>query len=221
MKCLCVYKKILIFLFFFVASAIADEDWFYGFDSYEKDTLWVVHQRNLMDSFFTEPSVDWGKEGLYLFIDDGTVTRLLYWGLNKTIFVYQYPRQRNLRWLNPEAYLEERKNNLDHSLQKKCRHMIRAADDLKSFLSKHPLSMVPDIRACAPCRTKSCHRPRASLINKTYYSGYYRFGDSVEYFQFKDFREEGMVLAPPLSAVGDLLDILTKAPFTTKVEECP
>lgn len=221
MKSLSVYRKILVFLFFFVASAIADEDWFYGFDSYEKDTLWVVHQRNLMDSFFTEPSIDWGKDGLYLFIDEGAVTRLLYWGLDKTILVYQYLRQRNLRWLNPEAYLEERKNNLDHSLQKRCRHMIHATDDLKSFLSKHPLSMVPDIRAYAPCHTRLCYRSRVSLVDKIYYSGYYRFGDSVEYFQFKDFREEGMVLAPPLSAVGDLLDILTKAPFTTRVEECP
>ncbi|MBO7105076.1 MAG: hypothetical protein J6W22_06310 [Fibrobacter sp.] len=214
-------KKIVFALFFCTSLAFADQDWFYGFDNSKTDSLWVVWQKKVMDSFFMDPSIDWGRQGLYMFVDEDSLMRLLYLGFDHKVHIYQYPRQHNLRWLRPEAYLEERKNILDSSAQKKCYHEVLSDIDVQSFLSENPLSMIPDIRPSAPCSTKLCYRTTISLMGKVYYSGFYRLGDSVEYFQFKDFREKGMVLVPPLNTIDKLLNLLANSPFTIKIKGCP
>ena len=135
------YIKLAVVFFFCVASAFAGQDWFYGFDNSKTDSLWVAWQKKLMDSFFRNPSIDWGKQGLYMFIDEDSLIRLFYLDLDRKVYIFQYPRQQNLRWLHPEAYLDERKNNLDGSAQKKCHHMVPTDFDVQSFLSKNPLAM--------------------------------------------------------------------------------
>lgn len=214
-------KKIVFFLFFCTALAFADQDWFYGFDNNKTDSLWIGWQKKVMDSFFSAPPIDWDRQGLYMFVDEDSLMRLLYLDFDRKVHIFQYPRQQNLRWLHPEAYLDERKNVLDSSAQKKCRHVVLADIDIQSFMSENPLSIIPDIRPFAPCSTKHCYRMPISLVGKVYYSGFYRLGDSVEYFQFKDFREKGMVLSTPLNVVDELLNLLANPPFSIKIKECP
>lgn len=215
------YIKLAFVLFFCVASAFADQDWFYGFDNSKMDSLWVEWQKKVMNSFFKNPSIDWDQQGLYMFVDEDSLVRLLHLDLDRNVHIFQYPRQQNLRWLHPEAYLDERKNNLDGSAQKKCHQMVRTDFDVQSFLSENPLAIFPDVRPLAPCSTELCYRTRISLVGKVYYSGFYRLGDSVEYFQFKDFREKGMSFSPPLNVFDELLNLLANPPFTIKIKECP
>ena len=84
------YIKLAFVFFFCVASAFAGQDWFYGFDNSKTDSLWVAWQKKLMDSFFRNPSIDWGKQGLYMFIDEDSLIRLFYLDLDRKVYILKF-----------------------------------------------------------------------------------------------------------------------------------
>lgn len=212
-------KKIVVFWGIFVVAAFADSRCFLGVDAREIDTLWIHNKQKLMNVFFKENPIDWNQEGTFLFIDDNYLIRLFTFNGN-TVNLYQLPRLKPFLWKAPTDFLKIRDSLFSSISSKNCYTKILDEEKKSLYVADYPLKDVPDIILEGPCFYGSYIQKNATIASERYYFGFQRKNGKLEYFVFRDFRENEMKLNPPLDKIDVLLTELKKNPFSIELEDC-
>lgn len=201
-----------------VSVATAHERWFFEFETNEIDTLWIQGKKKMMDNFFQEQPIEWNQEGTFLFVDIDSFVRLFQF-VDGVVKLNQYPRPKVSQWINPERYLKEREDLALSVPPEKCYQSLQVEEKNLS-ISQYDLSKIPNITPLAPCFYESCSRQTVSNVGKKIYFGFQRKNGKQKYFLFKDFREKGMKINPPLDKFENFLVNLNQYPFSIELEEC-
>ena len=202
---------IVVLLFFFVCSAMGNQ---LIFEEVSKKTMnrEIAFKKNAMELFFKDSLFDWKRDGIYLFVSQKE-TLMFFFISESGVELFQYPRMKELRWINPEAYLNERKDKVREFNMNKCHQRISDDGKVFSFLKKSSLERYPQISV-----TKDW--PELPQIGNIQYLGFVKDGSEVRNFYFNDFRSDEIILKKPLDILTPLYDMLKKYPFDVYMDGC-
>lgn len=203
-------QKFIVVLFLLICSAMGNQ---VSFEEIPKKTMnrEITLKKGAMELFFKDLLHQWERDGIYLFIEQKETLKLFY--INEMgVELFQYPRMKESRWINPEAYLNERERKASEFNIDRCHHQI-ADGNIFLSLKKFSLEWYPQISVMRDWLG-------FSQIGNIQYSGFVKEGPNVSNFYFNDFRGEDVVLKKPLDRLIPLYDLLKKQPFDAYMDDC-
>lgn len=186
----------------------------WSFEEVPKKTMnrEIALKKGAMEMFFKDSLLDWGRDGFYLFVSQKETLKLFFIS-ESGVELFQYPKMKESRWVNPDAYLNERKDILREFNMDKCFQRISDNGNTFSFMKKSSLERYPQISV-----TKDW--PELPQIGNIQYLGFVKVGSSVKNFYFNDFRNDEIILKKPLNILIPLYDMLKKYPFDVYLDGC-
>ena len=186
----------------------------WSFEEVPKKTMnrEIALKKGAMEMFFKDSLLDWGRDGFYLFVSQKETLKLFFIS-ESGVELFQYPKMKESRWVNPDAYLNERKDILREFNMDKCFQRISDNGNTFSFMKKSSLERYPQISV-----TKDW--PELPQIGNIQYLGFVKVGTSVKNFYFNDFRNDEIILKKPLNILIPLYDMLKKYPFDVYLDGC-
>ncbi|WP_173467789.1 hypothetical protein [Fibrobacter succinogenes] len=186
----------------------------WSFEEVPKKTMnrEIALKKGAMEMFFKDSLLDWGRDGIYLFVSRKETLKLFFIS-ESGVELFQYPKMKESRWVNPDAYLNERKDILREFNMDKCFQRVSDEGNVFSFMKKSSLERYPQISV-----TKDW--PELPQIGNIQYLGFVKVGSSVKNFYFNDFRNDEIILKKPLDILIPLYDMLKKYPFDVYLGGC-
>ena len=186
----------------------------WSFEEVPKKTMnrEIALKKGAMEMFFKDSLLDWGRDGIYLFVSRKETLKLFFIS-ESGVELFQYPKMKESRWVNPDAYLNECKDKLCEFNMDKCFQRISDNGNTFSFMKKSSLERYPQISV-----TKDW--PELPQIGNIQYLGFVKVGSSVKNFYFNDFRNDEIILKKPLDILIPLYDVLKKYPFDVYMDGC-
>lgn len=179
---------------FLIGFSFANPEWLFQSEVRKKDSSDIVFRKDRMSSLFANKPIDWNRDGIYLFIEQKNDLRLFVIGNDVYVDVFQYPKQKISKWLNPVEYLKEREKLSSRGLDDACHQQVAA--DTAFFNEVRSISF-EEYPMIIPAKRKSVeHGFYYPVLDEkgTLYLGYKKNGTNVRYFRFRDFRRENMRL---------------------------
>lgn len=203
-------KIIVILLFFFICPAMANQ---LIFQEVPKKIMnrEIALKKGAMEMFFKDSLFDWERDGIYLFVSQKETLKLFFIS-EFGVELFQYPRMKESRWVNPEAFLKECKNKKTVFNIDGCHRQI-SDGTIFSLIREFPLERYPQISVMKDWS-------RLPLIGNIQYLGFVKEGSSIKNFYFNDFRSDEIVLKKPLDILIPLYDVLKKYPFDVYMDGC-
>lgn len=178
-----------------------------------KDSSVVQSRVKQMSSIF--PELSWNKPGLYLFVEKREL-RLFYLNSSGKIQLYQYPSQKESKWLNPEKYLEERKLIESRKWDNKCRtEIIIDRSVMDSIFSLH-IESIPYFEEYVFTKEKKKTGYMHGENFATAYLGYLNDEKGTHLFFVRPIQAS----KPPISLLMENLERFALPPFDFKIGEC-
>jgi hypothetical protein len=156
------------------------------------------------------------KNGSYIFYEKNGIRRLFFYGENKDVLVmYQYPMQKESKWLNPEKYLEERKRKEQNKINESaCRYKFENSEELIKILDSFQLEKNPYIWV----RSNKKHDD-SLYISKASIGGFVK-GEITEYFYFRDVRNLLNVVPTSFNVYVDMFNFFENKFFKDLLKDC-
>lgn len=205
---------------FLIGFSFANPEWLFQSEVCKKDSSDIVFRKDRMSSLFANKPIDWNRDGIYLFIEQKNDLRLFVIGNDVYVDVFQYPKQKISKWLNPVEYLKEREELSGKGLGDVCHQQILVDSVFLNEIRSIPFEEYPMIVAAK--RKSVEHGFYYPVANKEgpFYLGYVKQGTDMKYFRFRDFRQENMLLEPPLNTFEHLFKLLNQSFFSTVLNKC-
>lgn len=210
---------VVLFIVLLFSFGYAEDSWLYSADSQKDNFLNVNFRKRIMDDVFSRMKINWEDDGIYFFRENGDSLKLVILKNNLDAVLYQKPSQNESRWKNPELYLEERKKLKNVSYLEECMEIFSVDSSLYLKINTLPFSSYPVIIPRKADEIKAFHSS-ISLRNKPLFMGFKKNGDNVQYFFFRDFRNEQMELSYPLDSLSDNLQYLQDKIFFKNAVNC-
>ena len=211
-------KKFLFTLLFLLGSSFANFDCIFRSEVQKKDTSDIVFRKERMNALFVNKPVDWSREGIFLFVEQKNDLRLFIIGNDSIVELFQYPRQTISKWLNPIEYLKEREEISKRGLDSVCHSQVSSESNLYGEMLSLSLENYPMIYPALRRGSDTFYYQED--VDRILYLGYVKQGPHVEYFRFRDFRQENMPLEYPLNTFEVVFFKLSQYPFSIILENC-
>lgn len=203
-------KKVFLFLLFLFADLFAFEIECAPVDI---DSAFIRLQAlNFLKVF---PSVEL-KNGTYIFYEKNGSRKLFYYGEDKDALVmYQYPMQKESRWLNPKGFLKER-NQIEQkkTYESICKYEFENARALIKTLDSFNLNQFPYIWVES---NKEMEFPL--IIQNSAIWGFVK-GASTEYFYFRDMRDFLEAIPSSFNVYVDMFNFFETGSFQGLLKDC-
>lgn len=156
------------------------------------------------------------KNGSYIFYEKNGIRRLFFYSENKDVLVmYQYPMQKESKWLNPEKYLEERKRKEQNKINESaCRYKFENSEDLIKILDSFQLEKNPYVWV-----RSNKEYDDTPYISKASIWGFVK-GKTSEYFYFKDVRNLLNVVPTSFKVYVGMFNFFENDLFNDLLKDC-
>ena len=211
-------KKFLFTLLFLLDSSFANFDCIFQSEVQKKDTSDIVFRKERMNALFVNKPVDWNRDGIFLFVEQKKDLRLFIIRDESIVELFQYPRQTVSKWLNPVKYLKEREEISKRDLDSVCHSHVSSESSLYGEMLSLSLENFPMIYPALRRGSDTFYYQED--VDQILYLGYVKQGPHVEYFRFRDFRQENMPLEYPLNTFEVVFFKLSQYPFSIILENC-
>lgn len=176
------------------------------------DTSMIVHKQKQMSTIFQK--ISWNEPGLYLFLEKSYL-QLFYFNHSQKMEYYQYPLQKKSKWLEPEAYLEERKQIESNDWTQKCHAEIEVTDSLLKNLYGLHIEQFPYI-----VDEEMEVSFRYGKDETVMFWGVLIDESGKHYFKFRRLKGDEKTLKMPYSLFLPVYHMLDQYPFNVKLDSC-
>lgn len=211
-------KKIFFSLLLLLGSSFANLDCIFRSEVQKKDTSDIVFRKERMSAVFVNKPIDWNRDGIFLFVEQKKDLRLFIIGNEPIVELFQYPKQKVSKWLNPIKFLKEREEISKRDLDSVCHSQVPSEPSLYGEMLSLSLENYPMIYPAQRRNSDTFYYQED--VDRILYLGYVKQGPHVKYFRFRDFRQENEPLEYPLSTFEALFYKLDQKPFSMILEKC-
>lgn len=121
-------------------------DIFYQEDGKIDPSVFSIRQ-SIYDSLFRgDYSVDWNRDGVYLFVEDGNRSMFFYWNKDGFVDVRQQPLIDVSKYQYPHEYVKKRQTYFGKNMGEKCYVKIEAHDSVLQQAEKGLFSIPSFVR---------------------------------------------------------------------------